>query len=226
VLKAAPRSGRSDSNREKRGSFNKDYQGPLECGLNRRAFLKTSTAISLLAGLTLYKPTLAGQHDNSDDSIETSSRLRLGKNFFSKEQHTVLDAVQMQLFPDDGDGPSARDLKGIAYLEWAMTDQVNINDGDPDFIAKGITWLNELSQQTHGAFFVELNDSQQDKVLKQVAKSQAGENWLSILLYYLTEALMIDPIYGGNPEMIGWKWLQHQAGFPRPVMDKTYRDFE
>ena len=197
MLKAASRFDRSDSNREKHGSFNKDYHGPLECGLNRRAFLKTSTAISLLAGLTLYKPTLAGQHDNSDDSIETSSRL--GKDFFSKEQHSVLDAVQMQLFP---------------------------NDGDPDFIVKGITWLNDLSQKTHGAYFVALNQPQQDKVLKQVAKSQAGENWLSILLYYLTEALMLDPIYGGNPDMIGWKWLQHQAGFPRPVTGKTYRDFE
>jgi len=224
VLKAASTTDRTNSIKEKYGSSTKAYSGPLGSGLNRRAFLKTTTAISLLAGLTLYKPSFAAQNDNSDDSIEVSPTS--GKNFFSNEQHTVLDAVQMQLFPDDGDGPSAHDLNGIAYLEWAMTDQVNINDGDPRFIVKGITWLNDLSRQTHGAFFVELNDSQQDKVLKQVAKSQAGENWLSILLYYLTEALMLDPVYGGNPEMIGWKWLQHQAGFPRPLMGKTYRDFE
>ncbi len=226
MLKAASINDRADSNKEKRGSSNKAYSGPLASGLNRRAFLKTSTAISLLAGLTLYKPTLAGQSNNSNDSGDITSASPSGKDIFTKEQHTVLDAVQMQLFPDDGDGPSARDLNGIAYLEWAMTDQVNINDGDPDFIVKGIGWLNDLSQQTHGTNFVELNQSQQDKVLKQVAKSQTGENWLSILLYYLTEALMLDPVYGGNPEMIGWQWLQHQAGFPRPIIGKTYRDFE
>jgi gluconate 2-dehydrogenase gamma chain len=224
VLKVASRSGWIDSTIEKRGSSNKAYSGPLESGLNRRAFLKTSTAISLLAGLTLYKPILAGEGNNSNDSTDVT--LATGEDSFTKEQQIVLDAVQMQLFPDDGDGPSARDLNGIAYLEWAMTDQININDGDPDFIVKGIDWLSDLSQQTHGANFVELNDSQQDKVLRQVVKSQTGENWLSILLYYLTEALMLDPIYGGNPEMIGWTWLQHQAGFPRPITGKTYRDFE
>ena len=46
------------------------------------------------------------------------------------------------------------------------------------------------------------------------------------VMYYLAEALMLDPVYGGNPDMIGWKWLEHQAGFPRPVAGKTYRDFE
>lgn len=224
MLKAASTTDREHSNREKRGSSSKAYSGPLDSGLNRRAFLKTSTAISLLAGLTLYKPILAGQHSNSDDSTDVTSTT--GEDFFTKEQQIVLDAVQMQLFPDDDNGPSARDLNGIAYLEWAMTDQINIDDGDPDFIVKGIAWLNDLSQQTHGANFVELDQSQQDKVLKQVAKSQTGENWLSILLYYLTEALMLDPVYGGNPEMIGWQWLQHQAGFPRPITGKTYRDFE
>ena len=36
---------------------------------------------------------------------------------------------------------------------------------------------------------------------------------------------MLDPVYGGNPEMIGWKWLEHQPGFPAPIEGKTYRDF-
>ena len=227
MLKSASSTDRAHSNREKRGSSNKAYSGPLDSGLNRRAFLKTSTAISLLAGFTLYKPTLAGQNNKLNDSSDFNFTVTSSaKYFFTKEQQIVLDAVQMQLFPDDDNGPSARDLNGIAYLEWAMTDQINIDDGDPDFIVKGIGWLNDLSQQTHGANFVKLNQAQQDKVLRQVAKSQAGENWLSILLYYLTEALMLDPVYGGNPEMIGWQWLQHQAGFPRPITGKTYRDFE
>jgi gluconate 2-dehydrogenase gamma chain len=208
---------RNDLQNEKKGSAKADYQGPLASGLNRRAFLRTSVAVSMLAGLTVCS---APSSDQKAKTIVT-----VDDNYFSAEQHQILDAVQMQLFPDDGDGPSARDLNAVKYLEWAMSDQQNIDDDDPTFIADGIGWLNDLAKQTQGDDFIKLSDQQQDKVLKQIAQSSAGENWLSILMYYLTEALMLDPVYGGNPDMIGWQWLQHQPGFPAPIVGKTYRDF-
>lgn len=62
-------------------------------------------------------------------------------------------------------------------------------------------------------------------MLKKISQSRAGENWLSLLLYYLLESLTLDPIYGGNTDGMGWQWLGHQAGFPRPVQGKTYLDF-
>lgn len=196
--------------------------------INRRAFLKTSSAMSLFTALAASGFSLADSQSISEVSNEKAfpGDLSTRKNYFTDAQHKVLDAVQMQLFPDDGNGPGARELNAMTYLEWAMTDQKNIEDGDPEFIAKGIGWLDDLSEQTQGDRFIKLLDKQQDKVLKQIAKSQAGENWLSLLMYYLAEALMLDPVYGGNPEMIGWKWLEHQAGFPRPVAGKTYRDFQ
>lgn len=203
---------------EKRGSIKKTYQGALASGLNRRAFLRSSVALSLLSGLSACNLSFSEQ-----DDVTTTSGER--KDYFTAKQHQLLDAVQMQLFPDDGDGPSARDLNAITYLEWAMTDPENINDDDPRFIAKGLGWLDDLSTQTHGEHFIKLTDSKQDAVLKQIANSDVGENWLSILMYYLSEALMLDPIYGGNPNGIGWQWLQHQAGFPAPITGKTYRDF-
>jgi gluconate 2-dehydrogenase gamma chain len=211
----------------KKGSTKDSYMGQFASWMNRRDFLKTSSAISLLVALTACKPSAPSSQTSSEVSSKGTSpeNLSTNKNYFTETQHKVIDAVQMQLFPDDGDGPSARDLNAIAYLEWAMTDPQNIKDGDPEFIAKGIGWLDDLSEQTEGASFIKLSDKQQDNVLKQISKSQAGENWLSLLMYYLAEALMLDPVYGGNPEMIGWKWLEHQAGFPRPVAGKTYRDF-
>jgi gluconate 2-dehydrogenase gamma chain len=223
MLKASSTNHRPSDN-EKKGSPLKVYQGPLASGLNRRAFLRTSTAISLLAGITLTKPSFAIPQ-TTPNSVASLSELATDGNVFTTPQQQVLDAVQMQLFPDDGDGPSAQDLNALAYLKWAMSDQQNINDGDPQFIIDGIGWLNDLAKQTHGNHFVKLTYEQQDKVLKQVAKSQAGENWLSLLMYYLTEALMLDPVYGGNPNMISWQWLEHQPGFPAPITGKTYRDF-
>lgn len=202
---------------DKRGASNRAYQGALASGLNRRAFLRSSVALSLLSGLAACNLSFDEQND-----VVT---LGESKDYFTVEQHQILDAVQMQLFPDDGDGPSARDLNAVAYLEWAMTDPGNIDDDDPSFIAKGIGWLDDLAKQTQGESFVKLTLLQQDRVLKQVAGSSQGESWLSLLMYYLSEALMLDPVYGGNPNGIAWQWLQHQAGFPAPIIGKTYRDF-
>jgi len=210
---------------DKRGSIKSAYQGPLASGLNRRAFLKTSTAIALLGGLPGCKPQAPDASiSETPQAIQKASGART--DFFTPSQQRTLDAVQMQLFPDDDDGPSARDINAIEYLEWAMTDPQNIDDGDPAFLRQGIGWLDDLAAQTQGDAFIQLSTQQQDKVLRQIAQSSAGENWLSLLMYYLTEALLLDPVYGGNPDGIGWQWLEHQPGFPQPVAGKTYRDFD
>lgn len=145
---------------------------------------------------------------------------------FDETRRQVIDQVQMLLFPADGDGPGARDINALAYLEWAMTDRDNIEDGDPEFIARGVDWLQDFSRDAHGVPFVELDAAHQEQVLHRIAGSRAGENWLSLLLYYLTEALLLDPVYGGNPQGIGWRWVEHQPGFPRPPADRTYRHFQ
>ncbi len=210
-----------DKKPEKKGSLKNNYQGPLASGLNRRAFLKTTIAVSLLSGFIGCKP--------STPEIEKSATIKATVKSlafkFPQPQRQILDKVLLHLFPDDGDGPDAQDLNALTYLEWALTDERNISDGDPEFILEGIGWLDELAEQTQGDKFLLLTHQQQDKVLKQTAKSKAGENWMSLLMYYLTEALLLDPVYGGNTNRVGWDWLEHQAGFPQPIAGKTYRDF-
>ncbi len=187
--------------------------------LNRRAFLKTGSSITLLAALQACKPSIP-------ESEKVVSKNSKAQTIFSTQQKETLDSVQLHLFPDDGNGPSARDIKALSYLEQAMLDPKNIGDGDPEFILKGIGWLDDLAEQTQGDKFVLLKNNQQHLLLKKIAQSKSGKNWLSLLLYYLTEALMLDPIYGGNSNEIGWQWLEHQAGYPRPEPGKTYRDFD
>ena len=145
---------------------------------------------------------------------------------FSKQHKAVLEAVQMQLFPADGDGPSASDINGLTYLEWALTDPGNMEDGDREFIIKGIAWLQEFSKETEDKPFTRLSNKQQHTLLAQFSKTEVHENWMSLLVYYLLEALLLDPVYGGNPDGIGWKWLEHQPGFPRPGKDQIYRRFQ
>lgn len=201
-------------------------------GINRRDFVKSSLALSLLAGLSACKPTVEEKviAKTSKDEVElihqSADTVMLRDFVFSKKQLLDLQAISMRLFPDDGDGPSANDLNFLTYLEWAMTDEQNVSDGDPEFIAKGIGWLNQFANDDHGKDFKDLDIETQDKLLTTTAKSDAGERWMALLIYYLIEALALDPFYGGNPNQIGWNWLQHQGGFPHPVAGKTYRDFE
>jgi len=42
------------------------------------------------------------------------------------------------------------------------------------------------------------------------------------MMSYLIEALLSDPVYGGNKDQKGWLWLEHIPGFPTPGPDKVY----
>ena len=196
-------------------------------GLNRRDFIKSGVAFSLLSTITACKPTIEDYGKSQDAKLinQSADTVVLTDYVFTNKQHKDLQAVYMRLFPDDGDGPSANDLNVLTYLEWAMTDENNIADGDPEFIIKGLGWLNQFANDDHGKNFVNLNTKIQDQLITATAKSDAGKNWLSILTYYLIEALTLDPFYGGNTNKIGWNWLEHQGGFPQPITGKTYRDF-
>ena len=65
---------------------------PFKRGLSRRDFLKQSSVIALLAGISIVKPVTAKVSKDSVDSL-------------TEGQKRTLIVVQMQLFPDDGDGP-------------------------------------------------------------------------------------------------------------------------
>jgi len=67
-----------------------------------------------------------------------------------------------------------------------------------------------------------MNPAQQDELLREIARSDAGENWLSTLLTYIFEALLTAPAYGGNPGGVGWKWLEYVPGFPLPDADTLH----
>ncbi len=211
--------------RAKQGSKKNQFEGNLAQGLNRRAFLKIGGAAGLSSTLfACSQQSTPNEETAKTVAIKTSEPAT--SSVFSSHQQQVLEAVQQHLLPDDGNGPDAKAINAFGYLEFAMTDAQNIADGDPESIKQGIGWLEDLSNQSQGEAFLKLPFDKQATLLERIARSSAGENWLSLLMYYLTEAITLDPVYGGNTEQIGWQWLEHQAGFPRPIKGKTYRDFE
>ena len=203
--------------------FDKTYRTPLwfkEKGvkekLSRRNFLKSAAGASVIglnAGLVL--PAF---------SLTVKDKDILGA-LTKTDPWLTLDATLMHLLPESDsskiDGPSAKDINALAYLHQVMTVQPTSTD-EKEFILKGVGWLNGFSQSQQGKPFVHLSFDEKEKVLRGISNSRAGENWLTTLLAYLFEAMLAPPSYGGNPNSIGWQWLEHQAGFPLPKKGQRY----
>jgi gluconate 2-dehydrogenase gamma chain len=171
--------------------------------LDRRRFLigAAGGALTLLFGR-------AGKAVGSDDA-DASDALS------EAQRWELIEVVQQQLFPSEADAPGARELNAREFLQRAMAEP----DRDPQegaFILQGAGWLQQLAQQDGGQGFAALDPPGREALLRRIAASQAGENWLSTLLLFILQALLTDPIYGGNPGGIGWAWLRHTPGFPQP----------
>ncbi len=138
-----------------------------------------------------------------------------------KEPWRTISAVQEHLFPAEKNSPGASDINAMLYLQNMMATP-DFDKERAELIHNGVGWLNELAKQQHSLKFIQLDSTTKEKILRQVESSNAGSRWLSTLLTYLIEALLSDPVYGGNPDGIGWDWLQHQPGFPLPTEDKKY----
>lgn len=141
---------------------------------------------------------------------------------FSTEQFRALSAVQEHLFPGDPDSPGAMDINAASYLENAIT-APGIDPDSRNTIVNGVSRMQDASRERFDVLFNNLDYQQREQLLRYLAdKTRWGRAWLSLVLYYIFEALLSDPVYGGNPGEIGWRWLEHQEGFPRPPADKIY----
>jgi gluconate 2-dehydrogenase gamma chain len=180
--------------------------------LGRRTFLlRSGAALATAAALAGLPYAL-----RKDLTRETSFVL------FSIQQRQAVRAVQEHLFPSEPDSPSAADINAAAYLEWAITTP-GIDPDTRNIIVNGVGRLQDASRERFDILFKGLNFEQREQLLRYLAdKTRWGRAWLSLLLYYIFEALLSDPVYGGNSEEIGWRWLEHQPGFPRPPADKIY----
>ncbi len=178
--------------------------------VTRREFLSRLTALGVLAA---SYPALALK--------ERRSGLAEAPDWAGKDPWRTLAAVQQHLFPAGEDVPGAADIHAIQYLRNTL-DNPDADGEDREFVLQGVGWLNELAQERMGTPFTGLDETQRESLLRTIEQSRAGRNWLSLVLTYLLEALLADPVYGGNPQGIGWQWLQHQPGFPRPPANKTW----
>jgi gluconate 2-dehydrogenase gamma chain len=175
--------------------------------LSRREFIRLSASVVAALPLDLRGKEPGQQALASDGKLP--------------EPWLTIAAVQQHMFPATANSPGAADIQALDYLK-KMISMPDVNEQDRQFIMNGAGWLNEETENSHAKQFSELQHDEREAALRKIERSKAGERWLSILLTYLLEALLADPVYGGNTNTAGWQWLQHQPGFPRPGTDKAF----
>lgn len=176
-------------------------QHKLELKESRRKFLMQM--MLLPAALTSFTASSANTNTETD------------------HQWLTIQLTQQHLFPSSKDSPGANDINATEYLKSVFL-QPGVDDEEKGFILKGTKWLNDVANSMHKKTFINLNHDEKEAILKTISNSDAGDRWVSLLLLYLFEALLSAPIYGGNTNRRGWKWLQYQPGFPLPVVNKRY----
>jgi len=172
--------------------------------LSRKEFLRSLLIIGVAANI----PFLT--------SCETKEDLE----FFdctpiSPEQLKVLQAVQLVLFPKEGNGPSALQVNADKWIVYVLND-AREPQREKDFIVEHLDGLNQLSKETHKISYDALSIDRKEDLLELFFEEKAAKRWGSRMLTLIFEALLLDPLYGVNPNNIGWTWLNHNPGMPRP----------
>lgn len=177
----------------------------------RRDFIKTLAGLSLVLA-NVPEPVLAERRREVDAAQDDITK---------RDPWLTLAAVYAHMLPSGDAAPGAEDIHAIDYLYQTLTNP-GADSEDTDFIINGVGWLQELAQSDFQRPFIALVEPERERLLRRIETSGAGERWLSLLLTYLLEALLADPAYGSNKGEAGWRWLEHQPGFPRPPADKVW----
>lgn len=179
--------------------------------MDRRAFLASTGTLLSVAALARIKAFAA---------IEPVSAPLSGAGIEPAGWHT-LGLVQEHLLPSEAQVPGAREVNALSYLHFVM----GWEGTDPEeqrILRSGLDRLCALAAQTGGGSFEALGTPEREQTLRTLEAKEGGTEWILLVLDYLFEALLADPIYGGNPDEIGWRWLQIEPGHRRPGPDQQY----
>lgn len=124
----------------------------------------------------------------------------------------VVEDIQDILFPKTENMPSAKMFNATFYLIKNIYNE-HFDKDDFKIITEGTLEFKrdfpDFSKQTQDTKY---------HTLEIASENRYYEQWLSILIYYTIEAMMSDPIYGGNTNEIGWISTMHVSGQPQPIL--------
>ncbi|BBG65807.1 Tat (twin-arginine translocation) pathway signal sequence domain protein [Hydrogenimonas sp.] len=135
-----------------------------------------------------------------------------------KEREDALElifSVQRHLFPKGLSMPDADSFGAAQYTKEAVLHS-SFDPDIRDILFDGAKRVQRLA----GGTFSSLSSDKKERLLRKFEEEPFGSFWLSHVMNITLEALLSDPIYGGNREECGWRSFSLTPGRPRP--EKRY----
>jgi gluconate 2-dehydrogenase gamma chain len=162
-----------------------------------------------------------------------------GFKFFTEDQAALITAMAERIFPSDDGTPGATDAQVVNYIDgqlhgpWGQGQREYRSAPFSTPTTSGHGWQYDLTPaqayrsalpqfesyvtNKYGKPFVNLSASDQDAALTTLEggliTSMSNPNALDFWTMFhenVLEGLFADPLYGGNHDMVGWRWI----GFP------------
>jgi gluconate 2-dehydrogenase gamma chain len=216
---------------------------PAKPGPSRRAFLKVAgvgVAGAVVGGAATYGATVALQPAASPGPTPAPPPpLR----FFNDAQARTITAMAERIFPHDATGPGATEAHVVNYIDgrlvsaWGQGARIyrqgpyfqptDTGHGAQspmtprDIYKDALDALDAYCTRQFNQPFDTLQPSQQDAVLHALEQGTidtfttvTAARFFAIFRQNVLEGLFADPLYGGNANLIGWRWV----GFPGDPM--------
>jgi gluconate 2-dehydrogenase gamma chain len=128
-------------------------------------------------------------------------------------------AASARLIPSDAD-PGATEADVVAFID-AQLAKGHIGSFKGE-IRAGLRQMDVLAHRAGSASFAQAAPALQDDVLRQLQHGMRLEGrWSSrhfflVLLTLTLEGFLCDPVYGGNRDKMGWRFIGFEPRPPHP----------
>jgi gluconate 2-dehydrogenase gamma chain len=134
---------------------------------------------------------------------------------FSATEWRTLEAASLRILPSEEGSPGAREVNGIGYLD-AVLQEPEILPDTVTRVRAGAARLDAHAKGLGASSFADLDADAMDAGIRLFEATWDDQRWLRTMISFLLEALLGDPVHGGNPGEIGWTWAQMKPVEPRP----------
>lgn len=194
--------------------------------ISRRAFLKSAG----VAAATMVAP-------GCDRSPQQAGPQRLPYSFFNADEAEFIEAAVARLIPADETGPGALEADVPAYIDRQLAGAWGAGAGlyrsgpwqsgtpeqgyqlpftPAELFRNALRAIPDDLRKADLGAFASLNPEQQDAYLRSLEDNSRdlggvpSDTFFDSLLEMTIEGFFVDPVYGGNKDMIGWRLV----GFP------------
>ncbi len=198
-----------------------DHDEATESGnpVTRRAFLAAGAGAAGASALTFYWCQEFGDPSRRQE-IDPTPPGAPGQSFNARQMATAEAAVD-RLLPSSPGSPGAHDVGAARYID-ALLATAYVNAERKAVIIDGLDKLEQRTRKSYRRSFADSTPAQQDAAIRVFETYHErgrypGHRWLKLMLRFTLEAFLGDPVHGGNPGQVGWKWIGHKAPVHRPT---------